>query len=162
MYRDKAVEKMKGYFQEGRFIEHTMKVLARAEQICAGENIDGAFIQQVAILGSIFHDIGIPEALKKHSSLEAPYQEKEGPPVARRLMEEIDVRPDIRERVCHIVGNHHTAERVDGLDFQVIWEADFIVNIDEGNIKLEPDEVKQAVEENLKTATGRTLIKEVL
>ena len=162
MYRDKAVEKMREYFQEDRFIEHTLKVLARAERICAGENIDGAFIQQVATLGSIFHDIGIPEALKKHSSLEAPYQEKEGPPVARRLMEEIDVRPDIRERVCYIVGNHHTAERVDGLDFQVIWEADFIVNIDEGNIKLEPDEVKQAVEENLKTATGRTLIKEVL
>ena len=162
MYRDKAVEKMKGYFQEDRFIEHTLKVLARAEQICTGENTEGAFVRQVAVLGSIFHDIGIPEALEKHSSLEAPYQEKEGPPVARRLMEEIGVRSDIRERVCYIVGNHHTAERVDGLDFQVIWEADFIVNIDEGNMKLQPGEVEKAVEENLKTATGRTLIKEVL
>jgi hypothetical protein len=162
MYREKAVEKMKGCFQEDRFIEHTLKVLARAEQICEGERIDDTFILQVAILGSIFHDIGIPEALKKHSSMEAPYQEQEGPPVARRLMEEMDVRSDILERVCYIVGHHHTAEKVDGLDFQVIWEADFIVNIDEGNIVLEPGEVERSVEENLKTATGQVLIREVL
>lgn len=162
MYREKAIEKMKGYFQEDRFIEHTLKVLARAEQICEGERIDDAFILQVATLGSIFHDIGIPEALKKHSSMEARYQEQEGPPVARRLMNEEGVRPDILERVCYIVGYHHTADKVDGLDFQVIWEADFIVNIDEGNIVLEPGEVERSVDENLKTETARVLIREVL
>jgi HD superfamily phosphodiesterase len=162
MYREKAIEKMKGYFQDDRFIEHTLKVLTRAEQICEGEKIDAPFILHVASLGSIFHDIGIPEALKKHSSMEAPYQEQEGPPVARKLMDEVGIRPDILERVCYIVGHHHTAEKVDGLDFQVIWEADFIVNIDEGNIVLEPGEVEHSVEENLKTATGQVLIREVL
>ena len=162
MYREKAIEKMKGYFQEDRFIEHTLKVLARAKQICEGERIDDAFILQVAILGSIFHDIGIPDAVTKHTSMEAPYQEQEGPPVARRLMGEEGVRPDILERVCYIVGYHHTADKVDGLDFQVIWEADFIVNIDEGNIVLEPGEVERSVDENLKTETARVLIREVL
>ena len=162
MYREKAIEKMKGYFNDDRFIAHTLKVLGRAEQICEGEKIEAPFILQVATLGSIFHDIGIPEALKKHNSMDAPYQEQEGPSVARRLMDEVGVRPDIAERVCYIVGHHHTADRVDGADFQVIWEADFIVNIDEKNIVLEPDDVESAVAENLKTETGLALIREVL
>jgi len=162
MYREKAIEKMKSYFNEKRFIEHTLKVLGRAERICEGEKIEASFILQVALLGSIFHDIGIPEALKKHNSMDAPYQEQEGPAVARKLMNEVGVRPDILERVCYIVGHHHTADRVDGFDFQVIWEADFIVNIDEKNIVLEPDDVESAVAENLKTETGLALIREVL
>ena len=162
MYREKAIEKMKAYFDNQRFIEHTLKVLGRAEQICEGENIEAPFIREVATLGSIFHDIGIPEALKKHNSMDAPYQEREGPAVARKLMNDAGVRPDILERVCYIVGHHHTADKVDGADFQVIWEADFIVNIDEKNIVLEADDVESAVAENLKTKTGRTLIREVL
>ena len=162
MYREKAIEKMKNYFNDKRFIEHTLKVLGRAEQICKGEKIEAPFILQVATLGSIFHDIGIPEALKKHDSMDAPYQEQEGPAVARKLMDEMRVRADIAERVCYIVGYHHTADRVDGADFQVIWEADFVVNIDEKNIVLEPGKVQSAVAENLKTETALSLIREVL
>jgi hypothetical protein len=162
MYRDKAIEKMKGYFNDKRFIEHTLKVLGRAEQLCDGEHIDDVFIREVATLGSIFHDIGIPEAMKKHNSMDAPFQEKEGPAVARRLMQDMGVRPDILERVCYIVGHHHTADRVDGADFQVIWEADFIVNIDEKNIVIDADKVESAIEENLKSKTGLALIREVL
>jgi HD superfamily phosphodiesterase len=162
MYRDDAVERMKGYFDEKRFIEHTLKVLSRAEEIASGEGLGEAFIENVVVLGSVFHDIGIPEALQKHGSMDAAYQEKEGPPVARRIMEEMGVRPDILERVCYIVGNHHTAKRVDGMDFQAIWEADFIVNVDEKNITLDPEKVDIEVKDNIKTKTGRKLVAEVL
>jgi hypothetical protein len=162
MYRDDAVELMRGYFGEERFVEHTNKVLSRAEAIADGEGLGEGFLRDVVVLGSVFHDIGIPEALKRHGSLEAPFQEREGPAVARSIMEEMGVRPDILERVCYIVGSHHTAEGVDGMDFQVIWEADFIVNVDEGNITLEPDRVEIEVERNIKTATGRSLVGEVL
>jgi hypothetical protein len=162
MYRDAAVNSMKEYFQEKRFIDHTLKVLSTAEKVGLGEGIRDDFLWNVVTLGSVFHDIGIPEALKKHDSMEAPFQEKEGPSVARRLMEEIGVRPDILERVCYIVGNHHTRERVDGVDFQIIWEADFIVNIDEENIVLEPDGVEQSVSENISSGTGLKLVREVL
>jgi len=162
MSREVAIQKMKEYFQEQRFVEHTLKVLSTAEKIYVGEGLKHDFLWNVVTLGSIFHDIGIPEALKKHGSLEALYQEQEGPAVARKLMEETGVRPDIIERVCYIVGNHHTHKRVDGLDFQIIWESDFIVNIDEKNITLEPDKVEQAVQENMSTKTGLRLIREVL
>jgi hypothetical protein len=51
---------------------------------------------------------------------------------------------------------------VDGGDFQIIWEADFIVNIDEENIILEPDEVERSMSQNISTETGMKLVREVL
>ncbi len=157
MKKQEAIEIMKSYFKDVRFVDHTLKVLSHGEEICNGENMDDLFINSIVTLGCIFHDIGIPEAVRKYSSMESEYQEKEGPAVARKLMTEIGIRPDITERVCYIVGNHHTQEKVDGIDFQIIWEADFLVNVQEGNITLKKDEVQQAIDENLKTATGKTL-----
>jgi len=155
MYKEHALTVMRDYFNEKRFIEHTLKVLSTAEDISAGEGISVGFLKDVIILSAIFHDIGIPESLKKYSSLEAQYQEKEGPPVARELMNGIGVRPDIRERVCYIVGNHHTEDSIDGIDFRIIWEADFIVNIEEKNIIVEPKNFKKEFKINIKTATGK-------
>ena len=162
MYRSTAIKTMKTYFQDSRFIEHTLKVLSRAEKIFLGEGLEGDFLWNTVTLGSVFHDIGVVEALRKHGSLEAPYQEEEGPTVARRLMEEIGVRPDILERVCFMVGHHHTREKIDGMDFQILWEADFIVNVEEKNILLNPDEIEREVAENIRTTTGGRLVREVL
>lgn len=108
-------------------------------------------------LSTIFHDIGIPGSERKYSSPAAGHQEKEGPPIARKLMAGIDVRPDILERVYYIVGKDHTIEKVDGVDFQIIWEADFLVNIEEKNITLEKSSYQKAIEENFRTETGRKL-----
>ncbi len=113
-------------------------------------------------MSAIFHDIGIPESLKKHSSLEAKYQEKEGPAVARELMEGIGVRPDIRERVCFIVGNHHTETGIDGIDFRIIWEADFIVNIEGKNIVVQPENMQKKFEKKIKTDSGKRIAGERL
>ena len=54
--------------------------------------------------------------------------------------------------------HHHTLEKVDGIDFQVLWEADFIVNIDEKNITLEKGEEQKAIDKNFITETGTKLI----
>jgi len=155
MYREKAIDVMRDYFNEKRFIDHTLKVLSTADDISKGEGIDAGFLKEVVMLSAIFHDIGIPESLKKYSSLEAQYQEQEGPPVARELLSGIGVRPDIRERVCYIVGNHHTEDSIDGIDFRIIWEADFIVNIEEKNIIVEPKNFMKEFEKNIKTAAGK-------
>jgi hypothetical protein len=160
--KNAAIGGMKDYFANERFIDHTLKVLDQAEKISEGEKIGGDFLRSVVVLASIYHDIGIPEAVKKHSSMDAPYQEKEGPPVARKLMQGIGVRQDILERVCYIVGAHHTREKVDGVDFQIIWEADFIVNVEEKNIVLNQGELQRALEENTETHTGRHLASGVL
>jgi hypothetical protein len=158
--KSEAVEEMKGYFANERFINHTLKVLDQAEKIAEGERIQGDFARSVIVLASIYHDIGIPESLKKYSSLDAPYQEKEGPAVARGLMAKTGVRPDILERVCFIVGSHHTKDKVDGIDFQIVWEADFIVNIEEKNLVFKKKDLPAAIVENVSTPAGKKLAHE--
>ncbi len=159
MTREKAIQCMEEYFGENKmYIEHTHKVLAVAEQILDAEGIDDTFVSDVVVLSTIFHDIGIPEAVKKYNSPEAQYQEKEGGPIARELLAGLKVRPDILERACYIVRHHHTIEKVDGIDFQILWEADFVVNIDEKNITVEKGGEQKAIDENFITATGTKLI----
>jgi HD superfamily phosphodiesterase len=158
--REEAIESMERYFGENkRYTEHTHKVLAIAEQILDAEGVNDSFVNDVVVLSTIFHDIGIPEAERKYNSPAAEYQEKEGEPIARELLVDLKVRPDILERVCYIVRHHHTIEKVDGMDFQVLWEADFIVNIDEKNITVEKGSEEKAIEDNFMTKTGTKLIK---
>ena len=163
MIKDDAVDGMKRYFADkSRYINHTLKVLAYAEKILEGEAIKYDFMKEVTVLSSIYHDIGIPESEKKYSSSAAEYQEMEGPPIARKLMERLGIRPDIVERVLYIVGSHHTKERVDGIDFQILWEADFLVNIEEKNIIIDKEFLSETVRENFSTNTGNRLINELL
>ena len=48
--------------------DHTLKVLDYAEQAHRGENVAGQFVNNVIILAAVFHDVGIPESLKRHGS----------------------------------------------------------------------------------------------
>ena len=158
--RDEAIRSMKDYFQSERFSSHTLKVLAAAEKIAEAEKLPDGFLRESTVLGCIFHDIGIPEAQKKHGSIDGPWQEKEGPAVARQLMAVLGVRPDILERVCYLVGFHHTKDRVDGMDFQLLWEADFIVNVEEKNLVFTRDDIGAAIQANTTTAMGTRLARE--
>jgi len=158
--RDDAIRSMTDYFQGEKYSRHTLKVLAAAEKIADAEKIPAGFLRESAVLGCIFHDIGIPEAQKKHGSIDGPYQEKEGPSVARRLMADLAVRADILERVCYLVGFHHTKDRVDGLDFQLLWEADFIVNVEEKNLRFTREDIGAAIRANTATEMGARLARE--
>ena len=77
---------------------------------------------------ALVHDIGIPECDRKYGSHPGHLQEKEGPPLARRMLTEVGFPPEATGRVCTLVGEHHTLSPVDGLDHQILLEADFIVN----------------------------------
>lgn len=116
----------------------------------------------VTILSCIYHDIGIPEARRKHGTSAPRYQELEGPAVAKELMDKIDMREDIIERVCFIVGNHHSKEKIDGLDFQILWEADMITNIEEGWKGINKSYLKEHLDENFKTSLGKNIILKLL
>lgn len=55
-----------------------------------------------------------------------------------------NTQDNIVDRVCSLVGNHHSYSKIDGLDFQILVEADFIVNIYEDSM------LKSGVENILK------------
>ena len=95
--------------------------------ILGGENIgeeEKEFISIIAIL----HDIGAVEAQKKYGSIDGVYQEKEGPEVAKEILKKVGYNKNI-DRICFIIGNHHTPSKIDGLDFQIQWEADLLENL---------------------------------
>ena len=55
-----------------------------------------------------------------------------------------------------MIGNHHSYSKIDGLDFQILVEADFLVNIyeDELNKKM----LASIREKYFKTTTGKMLL----
>lgn len=160
LIREKAINLMKEHFKNGEwYVNHALQVTAFAETIMHNENMESPFAQQVITLAGIFHDVGIPAAIEKHGSGAGPLQEQEGEPLARALMTVLNVRPDILERVCYIVGHHHTLSAVDGPDFQVIWEADALVNIPNSWGKRAYEHtLPEMIELTFRTRTGKELI----
>ncbi|WP_084078484.1 HD domain-containing protein [Desulfitobacterium chlororespirans] len=157
MYKEKVIEKMKEVFREVPYgIEHTLRVLQNAESIMEGEEYPQEERELVSIV-TILHDIGAIEAQGKHGSMEARFQELEGPPVSRKILEEIGYNAAQIDRVCYIVGNHHTPSRIDGLDFQIQWDADLLENL--GAMEISKDRVKAEhfIAKNFRTRTGKAM-----
>ena len=50
------------------------------------------------------------------------------PAEARKLLSDIGCDAELIERVCVLVGRHHTYTDVDGLDCRILLEADYLVN----------------------------------
>lgn len=135
-------------------VQHFMKVWAFARAIAGLEGVADAqlFTLEAA---AIVHDIGIKPSLEKHGSAAGPMQEAEGPPVARAMLEGLGYPADAVDRVCWLVGHHHTYDNIDGIDYQILVEADFLVNIHESSYP--PESIKKAFDNVFRTAAGRQM-----
>ena len=56
----------------------------------------------------------------------------------------------------YLIGNHHSYDKIDGLDFQILVEADFLVNIYEDNMS--PEAAATVKKKYFETKTGREYI----
>ena len=155
MFKEKIIEEMKEVFKEIPFgVEHTLKVLQNAEDIMKGENIEEE--KELITIVAILHDIGAVEAQKKYGSIDGVYQEKEGPAVAREILQRVGYNKNI-DMICYIVGNHHSPSKIDGIDFQIQWEADLLENLMVMDKQKEQQKIKKFIEENFKTVTGKKI-----
>ena len=160
--KDSAIKDMENYFgRDIKRINHAKKVTDFALEIIEGENIKDIFFLKVVTLAAIFHDIGIREAEKKYGSSAGKYQEIEGPAIARRILEEMHIEEDVINRVCYIIGGHHTESKIDNIDFKIIWDADLLVNISEENIHLDRERVSKVISKSFKTGSGKKLAKKL-
>ena len=91
---------------------------------------------------------------KKYGSIDGVYQEKEGPEVAKEILKKVGYNKNI-DRICFIIGNHHTPSKIDGLDFQIQWEADLLENLTVMDKEKEQEKIKKCIDENFKTNTGK-------
>lgn len=155
MDKEFYIGELKRHFgADTRRINHALKVLAFAEQIMDGEKT-GRAMRHIVTVTAILHDAGIKVAEEKYHSSAGPYQEQEGPPVARAIMRRAGEDEAVIDRVCYIIGGHHTPGKNDGLDFQIIWEADLLVNIEEDGLTGDKDKLRRIIAKNFKTATGK-------
>ena len=137
-------------------IHHLIKVTGFAEAIAQAETADDTQRYLITI-AAILHDIGIHEAERKHGSSAGPYQEQEGPAVARAILEELGMPEDITQRVCWLIAHHHTYHPIDGLDHQILLEADFLVNAQEDELPRKA--VETFCETIAATKTGADMIR---
>ena len=117
-------------------IQHLVKVHDFAATIGVAEHLDEEtqFILEAA---AILHDIGIHSAEAKYGNSNGKAQEELGPGEARKLLLEVGGFTDAqRERICWLIGHHHTYSHVTSPDHRILLEADFLVNSFEDNLPL--------------------------
>jgi HD superfamily phosphodiesterase len=154
---DKILQAMRDYMgDDGRRKKHAAEVFCYA---CKIQAVEGGDIQVVETAATL-HDIGIHEAERKYNSAAGHYQEIEGPSIAREILYDFDISREKVDHICKIIANHHTAKDIDTLEFKIIWDADWLVNIpDEFDIN-NKIEIKKIVNKVFKTKKGRELAKE--
>ena len=141
----------------GKRIEHSLKVTVMLS--CSEEWKAIREDQFILELTAILHDIGIHVAEARFGYCDGHLQETEGPPVAREILLQIGVSQRVTDSVCYIVSKHHTFSAIDGIDFQLLVEADFLVNSVEEEVS--PEGVARFVELNFKTESGKRVIGEL-
>jgi len=154
MMCDKLIDEMKQLFDtDHKRIDHAMAVLRYAQQIQTVEGGDLIVVSAAAIL----HDIGIRAAERKYGSAAGKYQEIEGPPIAREILAKYDIPDDKLDHICRIIANHHTARHIDTIEFRIIWDSDWLVNIPADFPNATDEKLSALIGKIFKTKTGRQL-----
>ena len=151
-------EMVKLYSGDANRIQHFCKVHSYAKLIAEMENIDAdtLFILEAAALT---HDIGIHYCEEKYGNCNGKLQEKEGPDIAKRLLADLNFEENVSERVQYLIAHHHTYDDIDGIDYQILVEADFLVNIYEDGLSAQ--NIEHAYKNIFRTDSGKKLCREM-
>jgi len=161
LLKDRVAVAMKRYFKtDFKRIGHAVKVARYAEEI--GRNEKGNL--GIILVAAYLHDIGIKNAEEKYNSNAPKYQELEGPPVARQIMEKLNAKEDLIEEVCDIVGHHHHPKGNESINFKSLYDADLIANLEENSKEgpVDRDRIKRIIDKSFLTESGRKKAEEVL
>ena len=120
-----------------RRINHFLKVYGYSKTLGELEGLDERTLE-ILETTAVLHDIGIKISEQKYNSSAGKYQEIEGPAVAENILRDIGgYDEEFIERVKFLIGHHHTYDSIDGIDYQILVEADFLVNADEDGLSKE-------------------------
>jgi len=121
-------EMIKYYSGDPKRIQHFLKVYSFAALIGDEEGLDEDtyFILTTA---AVVHDIGIKACEEKYGRCCGPLQELEGPPIAEEMLRRLGYEERVIERVKFLIAHHHTYKNIEGADYRILVEADFLVNL---------------------------------
>ena len=139
-------------------IDHLIKVWTYAKTIGELEGLDPEtqFVLEVA---AITHDIACPLCREKYGNANGKYQEIEGAPLVTEFLSDTGMTTEQISRVAYLVGHHHTLTDIKGMDYQILIEADFLVNAAEKGLGKEAG--VHFLENVAKTDCGRRLLQSV-
>lgn|SRR5574344_93323 len=135
-------------------IQYFCKVHSYAKLIAQLENVDEN-TQLILEAAALTHDIGIHLCEEKYGSFNGRLQEQEGPALAEVLLAKLGFNEDVSKRVQYLIAHHHTYKDIDGIDYQILVEEDFLVNFyeDESPAKA----ISHAYEAVFRTKTGKEI-----
>jgi HD superfamily phosphodiesterase len=144
------------YAGDPKRIQHFVKVHSFAKLIGELEGLDER-TQEILEVTAYVHDIGIRIAEAKYGRCTGKLQEEEGATAVKILLAQLDYDQKLIERVSYIVGHHHSYSNIDGMDYQILVEADFLVNMYENRT---PEEsMISAYQKIFKTESGKDICK---
>ncbi len=136
MVEEKLKKELEIFFEsDPHWIQHSLQVFRYAQDIGKAIGAD----EEIVTAASILHDVGIKISLEKYGDYEPAHQEKEGPQAAKKMLERAGFPEEKIPHVLEIIGNHHSPNSLNSLEFKAVLDADLIVNIEEGNLRREPD-----------------------
>lgn len=139
---------------DAKRIQHFLKVHRFAQFIGRAEHLEShaLFVLECA---AVLHDIGIHPAEAIYGNCNGKLQEQEGPVQARYMLERMRFDTADIDRICWLIAHHHTYTDIKDLDYQILVEADFLVNAYEDNLS---EHAVLAMMKNIfRTETGRKL-----
>lgn len=141
------------YFKgDPRRCQHWIKVHSLSRMIGLNEHL-AEHTLYVLEAAAMVHDCGIKPGEAKYGRNDGKIQEQEGPDAAAKLLAALDFGAVDIERICFLVGHHHTYNVIDSIDFQILVEADFLVNFYEDN--MDKKAIESCVKKIFKTQTGK-------
>ena len=106
---------------------------------------------------AITHDIACPFCRKAYGNTNGPNQEREGARLVREFLQDTGMPQAQVERVAYLVGHHHTLAQIDGIDYQILIEADYLANASENGYAKEI--IQRFLDRFCKTASGAQLLR---
>lgn len=138
-----------------RRVNHLIKVYGFAKTIGEREGLD-ADTQEILEIAALTHDIGIRNSERKYGNCSGAHQQEEGPTEARALLASLGAGERVIERVCWLIAHHHTYTDIQGVDYQILVEADFLVNAFED--EMDNDAIRTVRGKLFRTKTGLELL----
>src|SRR3989338_8158395 len=156
--KEKLLKELEAYFgADTKRINHAKKVMGFAEELLREVKADW----HIVIPASILHDVGIKVAEEKYGSSAGHYQEKEGPEIAKKILQKLSFKKEDIEEICSIIAHHHSPGKIDTQNFKVLYDADWLVNLkDEAHAK-DKAKLKAIIHKVFLTETGKKLAEKI-
>jgi HD superfamily phosphodiesterase len=135
-------------------VQHTIKVHSFASLIGHSERLDDR-TQFIVEAAALVHDL---DKRRKDSTGKKPQQGSE-PAETELLLKRLGLEEADIDRITDLVGSHHANAEIDGIDGQILAEADYLVKIYED--RMSQRILKSTYDRIFRTEAGKKIYREM-